>query len=120
MSDIHKDLIIYCGTIVKFRNGLFGIPIENTSRYGYDGEDVFILYDKLTNNFCGSININCYNDLLKCNMSVSSIIKVLESDINLFKDESNLRSEEWDVIEMKTYACSIGQLFQMLKQDEIF
>lgn len=103
-KEFTKNMICWQSTIVKFRNGLLGLAInDKISSDDYDGDEVFMIYDIETKKFTGNKRLCCYDDSLKNTLSLKGIFGKIDSTINNTKEEVEINDKEWDIVNVVVY-----------------
>ena len=119
-----KDMILWQSTIVKFRNGFLGLAICNkTSKDDNDGDEVFMVYDKITKTFIGSQRLCCYDDFLKNTLSLKGVFGKLNSVIeNDAKDFHNvlLEDNDWDIVNVVVYPYALDAFKVLTNNEKIY
>ena len=112
---IAKKDIIFGGTIVGFRNGLYGIALENTAKYGNDGDEVFLVMND--DGTFSQQRLCCFDENLKCTLSIDTILDVINDVMDGKKPEYDEERNDtsWDVVWQRNYAnATFDNMMNML------
>lgn len=103
-----KNMIIWQCTIVKFRNGYWGIAInDKNSNTDYDGDEVFMVFDPISHKFINVKRLCNYDENLRNTLSVIGIIDTIDNICSGQKfAKIPLNDSNWDVINVTPYVHS--------------
>lgn len=118
-----KKMISWQCTIVKFRNGLLGLAInDKVSDDDYDGDEVFMVYDNKEKRFIGCKRLCCYDNNLRNILSLNGIIDMIKSvedgkkSTEILNNRDELKDSEWDIVGVNVYPYAINA-FKILTDD---
>ena len=120
-KEFTKDMISWQSTIVKFRNGLVGLAInDKISEDDHDGDEAFIDYNPTTKSFITSARLCCYDNNLRNTLSMKGILGKIDNVIKNGDGKVELADTDWDVVNVVVYPYALDAFRVITSGEKIY